>query len=194
MNDSLDFYSENARDFFKRTVELDLSVLYAEFLPHIPEGGAILDAGCGSGRDSRHFLENGFAVHAFDAAPDLAERASKYIEQRVEVVDFASFKSTQQYDGIWACASLLHTAPADLPAVIENLASFMKTGGVFYMSFKYGTGETARGNRRFTDMDEAGIDSLARALASLRLKKSWATQDLRVKRVGEKWMNTLWMK
>lgn len=190
----MDFYSENAADFFQRTRDLDLSVLYAQFQPYLPEGGRILDAGCGSGRDSRYFLNQGYVVHAIDAAPVLAEQAGDFIGQAVEVVEFDSFQAAVALDGIWACASLLHTPEAQLPKTVSHLASFLKPGGVFYMSFKYGDGERVRGSRMFTDMDEAGLERLVAGLPGLRLEKFWITEDRRVDRGGERWMNIIWIK
>ncbi len=194
MDETLSFYSDNAEDFVSRTIELDLSALYSEFLPHIPEGGSILDAGCGSGRDSLFFLNHGYRVHSFDAVPELTEKASKRIGQKVEVARFESFDSAQVFDGIWACASLLHVSSDLLPGAVINLSRHLKSGGVFYMSFKYGSGETLRGLRRFTDMDEDGLISLAQPLPELTLLKSWITADERPKRKGEAWMNIIWVK
>ncbi|MCK5735985.1 MAG: hypothetical protein KAH21_05875, partial [Spirochaetaceae bacterium] len=79
MVDTLSFYADNAADFICRTSELNLSALYAEFLPLIPRGGSILDAGCGSGRDSQYFISRGYTVHAIDAVTEIAKQASNLI-------------------------------------------------------------------------------------------------------------------
>ena len=194
MSDSISFYTDNAQDFYNRTVDINLENLYAEFLPLIPPGGAILDAGCGSGRDSRYFIDKGFRVHAIDASPELAGRASDLIGQTVEVTTFEQFRSEIQFNGIWACASLLHVPPALLPAAIGNLATALQSGGIFYMSFKYGQGQRIRGTRQFTDMDESGLEDLASQVTDLNLKKIWTTEDLRPDRSSEKWMNAIWVK
>lgn len=194
MGDTLNFYTDNADDFFNRTVELDLSALYQEFLPLLPAGGTILDAGCGSGRDSRYFMDKGFKIHAIDASTELARRASDFIGQAVEATRFEDFQSNVQFDGIWACASLLHTTPEQLPETILHLSSFLHSGGIFYMSFKYGQGETVRRNRLFSDMDESGLRVLESQLSSLALNKAWITEELRPNRENETWMNALWVK
>ncbi len=194
MSDSISFYSGNADDFYKRTVNLNLDALYSKFLPLIPSGGTILDAGCGSGRDSRYFIDKGFRVHAIDAAPEFAGRASDLIEQTVEVTTFEQFKSEIQFNGIWACASLLHVPPDSLPAAIGNLAATLRPGGIFYMSFKYGQGQRIHGTRQFTDMDESGLEALASRIPDITLKKTWTTEDLRPDRSTEKWMNALFIR
>ncbi len=132
MCETLDFYVENTADFISRTSKLNLSALYAEFLPLIPPGGSILDAGCGSGRDSRYFINRGYTVPALDAASEMAEQASELIGEPVEVATFENFRSDSEYNGIWACASLLH---------VPQNASHLQPGGILYMSFKYGHGQ-----------------------------------------------------
>ncbi len=57
MDSTVRYYEENAADFIKNTVDIDMSVLYSYFLENIPAKGYILDAGCGSGRDSKFFLK-----------------------------------------------------------------------------------------------------------------------------------------
>jgi len=192
MTDTLSFYADNTADFINRTSELNLSALYSEFLPLIPRSGSILDAGCGSGRDSRYFINQGYTVHAIDAVPEIAKQASEHIGQPVEVATFENFRSDDEFNGIWACASLLHVPPDSLPAAIGNLASYLRSGGIFYMSFKYGHGQRTHGTRQFTDMNESGLEALASRTPSLTLKKTWTTEDLRPDRNTEKWMNAIW--
>jgi trans-aconitate methyltransferase len=72
--------------------------------------GHILDAGCGSGRDSSYFLDKGFDVSAFDASAELAKLASQLIHRPVTVCQFNEYESDKPFDGIWACASLLHVS------------------------------------------------------------------------------------
>lgn len=76
MDDSADYYNQNAASFFASTVTVDMSALHDAFLVKLPPGGRILDAGCGSGRDAKAFASRGYSVTAFDASPDLAELAS----------------------------------------------------------------------------------------------------------------------
>lgn len=68
----VDYYEENADAFFSATVAVDMSSLHAQFAKQLPEGGHILDAGCGSGRDALAFSKLSFRVTAFDASPSLA--------------------------------------------------------------------------------------------------------------------------
>src|SRR5450755_3222803 len=108
MTNSLNYYDQHAAEFFADTVLVDMSRLHKRFLAHVPDGGLILDAGCGSGRDTKAFIEKGFRVVAFDSSARVAELAAGHTGQRVDVRQFADVTEQACYDGIWACASLLH--------------------------------------------------------------------------------------
>ncbi len=138
----------------------------------------ILDAGCGSGRDAKAFLERGYTVSAFDASPVLARLATVHT-------------GLPRFDGIWACASLLHVPLADLPDVFQRLDRALKPGGVLYASWKSGQGERQDGDRRFTDLDEAHLDVLLRAARCFTTLEVWTTVDSRPARAHERWLNAL---
>ena len=73
---SVDYYNQHAQQFIVDTLEVDMAPLYTRFLPLLPEGAHILDAGCGSGRDAAHFLAQGFRVSAMDASEVLAREVT----------------------------------------------------------------------------------------------------------------------
>lgn len=188
------YYNVNAQAFFEGTVNVDMSSLYGAFLPMLPAGGAILDAGCGSGRDSQYFLSQGFAVTAFDASESLVAMASQHAGLSVQHATFTSFQAALgSFDGIWACASLLHVPADELHDTFAHLAGWLKSDGVFYCSFKYGTEEVERDGRRFTNLDEARLD-VQLANTPLSVQQTWITGDLRPGREHEKWLNVLLMK
>ncbi|MCW7553916.1 methyltransferase domain-containing protein [Endozoicomonas gorgoniicola] len=190
---SVPYYDNNAKEFFSSTYQVDASDLYEEFLPLLKPQSLILDAGCGSGRDTLAFIQSGFKVTAFDASKDLAELASKHTGQTVAVAEFSNFQSNILFDAIWACASLLHVPPLNLPDVFNHLASFLKPEGIFYCSFKYGSGVTSRDGRQFTNVDENTLQKII-LNTSLKIHKKWITRDLRTDRKSEKWMNAIFYK
>lgn len=96
----MSYYNQNAQEFFDDTINVDMSTLYSEFTPLLPANGLILDAGCGSGRDTKSFLENGFSVHSIDASKELAVLAEHLTKQPVEVTTFQEFGSQKQFDGV----------------------------------------------------------------------------------------------
>ncbi|MDP5292559.1 class I SAM-dependent methyltransferase [Oceanimonas sp. CHS3-5] len=190
---TLDYYQQQADAFFAATVNVDMSSLYERFLPRVSKGGHIVDAGCGSGRDSKHFADLGYKVTAVDASPALVQKARDYTGLPVACHDFMALHCRPAVDAIWACASLLHVPESELAGVLAHLAAQLKTGGVLYCSFKYGRGEVVRHGRRFTDMDEAGLEQLVTTLP-LALAVSWQTADLRPGREHETWLNALLVK
>ena len=61
MNDTLSYYDKNAPEIVEATFSMSMISLYERFLPKVPLGGHILDAGCGSGRDALFFLSAGIS-------------------------------------------------------------------------------------------------------------------------------------
>ena len=123
---TLEYYQHHADDFFNSTVNVDMCSLYTPFLEHVPKGGRILDAGCGSGRDSKAFLQQGYQVEAFDATAEMAKLASQHTGLSVKQITFSDVDAVNHYDGIWCCASLLHVSAAELPDAMAKLARELK--------------------------------------------------------------------
>ena len=188
---TLTYYNNNAQTFSDSTLNVDMSALYAEFLPLIPKHGHILDAGCGSARDAMYFKQQGFTVSAFDASENIAKLASNYLQQTVEVKAFQQLNCTNMYDGIWCCASLLHVPKVELPQVFLKLQNALKVNGVLYVSFKYGTQERVHNGREFTDLNESALTALINSHTKLKIIKQWQTVDQRPERESEVWLNAL---
>lgn len=189
----MSYYNQNAQEFFDGTVNVEMENLYREFLPLIDKGGYILDAGCGSGRDSKAFKELGFQVHAIDSSSVLAKLAEELIEQPVQITTFQDFESDKCFDAIWACASLLHVPLDELPHSFLNLSKPLKNYGLFYCSFKYGNDEVDRNGRKFTNLNESLLKSVL-IDTPLAIKTIWQTKDLREGRESEKWLNVILIK
>lgn len=190
---TLEYYQHHADDFFNSTVNVDMRSLYTPFLERIPKGGRILDAGCGSGRDSKAFLQQGYRVEAFDATGEMAKLASQHTGLPVKQMTFSDVDAVNRYDGIWCCASLLHVSAAELPDAMAKLARALKPGGIWYVSFKHGDGERVKDGRRFTDLNEQRLNTLLAGLAGITLVGYWITEDKRPDR-SEMWLNVLLQK
>ena len=190
---TIDYYNINAEAFFNTSVKADISSLYDTVLPQLKPGGHILDAGCGSGRDSKAFLEQSFTVTAIDASEELAKAASGLIGQAVEVCTFQNFQSDLRFDAIWACASLLHVPAAEQTTVFNHLASYLKPGGLFYCSYKYGDSDIARNGRSFTDANEQRLAQFL-VKTTLSVKETWITNDIRPEKEHEQWLNAMLQK
>jgi 2-polyprenyl-3-methyl-5-hydroxy-6-metoxy-1,4-benzoquinol methylase len=190
---SINYYNDNGQAFFAGTIEVNMSSLYAPFLKYLPQGGAVLDAGCGSGRDALAFKRLGYDVTAFDASPALAKLASKHTGLDVQVHSFTEVEEESMYDGVWACASLLHVPRKELPRNLNALTGALRKNGVLYASFKQGSSTREVGARTFTDMTIVGLYDLM-IKVGLQPIQSWHTCDARKGRGHEKWVNIIAIK
>src|SRR5579864_7240756 len=102
---TINYYDFHAKEYCDLTRHLDLSAFYAHFLAVLPPEAHILDAGCGSGRDAKIFLDRGYRVTAIDASSELAQLAAEYTKQPCEVLRFQEMEFREEFDGVWACAS-----------------------------------------------------------------------------------------
>lgn len=194
MKDSnIEYYNQNADNFYESSVEADMAEWQNRFLRHIPTGGRILDAGCGSGRDSKAFIKQGFSVVAFDASREMCKRASELIGQEVWQMKFDEMSFEDEFDGVWACASLLHVANNDLSDILKRIHNALKEDGILYASFKYGEGEIERGERRFIDFTEESIKPIL-LMSGFEIVDSGITSDKRLGRENEKWTNVIAIK
>jgi 2-polyprenyl-3-methyl-5-hydroxy-6-metoxy-1,4-benzoquinol methylase len=147
--ETINWYNENAKIYFDETKDFSMKKEYPPFLAYLPKGGKILDAGCGSGRDSKEFKDMGYNVTAFDASEELTKLASEHTGLNVISTTFDKFKSDEKFDGIWACTSLLHVPKKDFEKSFLNMTDHLNSGGVLYAWLKTGTTEEFDKKGRF---------------------------------------------
>ncbi len=191
MQDTLSYYDRHAAQFCRETADVDMSTIRERFRRYLPAGAAVLDAGCGSGRDAAAFAAAGYRVSAFDGAPRLAAMARDRLGFDVAVARFENLALTPCYDGIWACASLLHVPAKQLGDVLTRLSRGLRLGGVLYASFKHGSGERSTSGRHFTDLNEQGLAELLEKVPVLGALEIWTSPDQRPGRHHELWLNSL---
>ncbi len=187
---TIDYYNKHAEEFTALTFEVDMESLYQPFLAELPEGALILDVGCGSGRDTLAFKKKGYQVDAIDYSEELVKKASRLTGIPIKLKSFYEVDDYEAYDGIWACASLLHCERTRLKEVIGKLVSALKPNGVLYLSFKYGNGDREKDGRQFTDLDEVQAKALLEQFDNVQQIQQWITVDKRPDR-QEKWLNLL---
>ncbi len=147
---TLAYYRDNAREYIRETIELEFTgQIRRRFLELLAPDSLILDLGCGSGRDSLFFLEAGHRIVAVDPVGAIAERAAKYLGHPVRVQKAEELEETNTYDGIWACASLLHIPRSRIEASFNAISKALKPGAIWYMSFKLGETEYQDHKQRF---------------------------------------------
>ena len=189
-NKTLDYYNQNVTTFIADTISVDLKDTQNKFINALP-GDKILDLGCGSGRDTKYFLEIGLKVTAVDGSEELCKRASDYLGIPVYHMLFQELDLEDEYNGIWACSSILHLPKDELRTVFYKMVTALKSSGVIYTSFKYGEFEGERNGRYFTDFTIELFSEFIKNIPDLKLEEQWITEDVRPGRRDEKWLNLL---
>ena len=159
----------------------------------LPDFGRSLDLCCGSGRDALAFKNMGYQIEAMDYSAELVKQASDLTGIEVRLQSFYDLDEIDTYDGIWACASLLHCERHRLVDVLQRMIQSLKANGVIYMSFKYGDQDREKDGREFTDLNEQQAGELLDHFNQVSLAKQWISIDKRPDRT-EQWLNLLWKK
>lgn len=189
---SLDFYETNAKSYCESTVDLDMRALRQRFTQGLAPNAKVLDAGCGSGRDSLAFSGQGYRVKAFDASSEMARRASGHTGLSVLQLSFAEMPWADEFDGVWACSSLVHLSLEEFRQTLDNLARALKNGGQFYTSLKQGHGAyTDAAGRTFNRYQVAEAQNRL-ATAGLATRACWLTPGARDSE--DTWINLLAVK
>ena len=191
MDKTIEYYNQNADMFAQGTRLVDFTVVQERFAKMLPIGSKILDFGCGSGRDTKYFLEKGYQVEATDGSSELCKLASVFAGIEVKEMLFQDLDVSGKYEGIWACSSILHLSKKELLPVIRKMCDALKDNGVIYTSFKYGDFEGERNGRYFTDFTEDTFDKFIKVIPELTIEEEWITSDVRPGRGEEKWLNLI---
>ncbi len=176
---SRDYYAANAQAYCQETRAFEVNELYTPFLTLLPRRAHILDLGCGSGRDSKVFTELGYVVTPVDGSAEIAACAEEYLGRPVEVVTFQTLKYAEQFDGVWASASLHHCPRAQLQDALARVGRALKIGGLAYMSFKWGEDDSLdeRG-RHFTKQTVDSLAALLELVPALSVVEVWSESRL----------------
>lgn len=182
----MDYYKKHVNEFIEDTFNVDMSEHYRFFERHLIDKGVLLDIGFGSGRDSLYFKSKGYEVYSIDPEEEFIKHAKEIgldhvYKMKAEDIDFID-----KFDGIWACASLLHVSSKNLKETFRRCADALKDDGVMYASFKYGVFEGERNGRYYLDLNEESI----KQFTDLSVVDVKITEDVRPNRV-EKWLNVI---
>ena len=148
---TLEHYNNRAEDFWEGTRGHDVSQNIAALLQYM-EGHppfAILDFGCGPGRDLGTFRELGHVAIGLEGSARFAAMAR---EQGYEVweQDFLKLElPDNRFDGVFANASLFHIPGQELPRIMKQLHATLKPGGVLFSSNPRGNNEEGWNKGRY---------------------------------------------
>lgn len=189
---TIEYYKLNAQKYAEQTKQVDMGQVYQAFMPFIPKGGRILDVGCGAGRDLKWFCDHGYQAEGLEPVPALAEISRTLSGAPVQELRVEELDAQAQYDGIWACASLLHIPRRFLKTVIERLIYALKPKGILYMCFKKGlTDRVAEDGRLFDDQTCESLAENLRGVASAVIVSCWESTDKLGGRKALTWTNIL---
>ena len=191
MSKTIDFYNNNAADFVSGTINADVTYIQDRFLALLPKGAKILDFGCGSGRDTKYFIEKGFRAEGVDGSEELCRIASENTGTTVRHMMFNELDEIDTYDGIWACASILHLPKSELRDVLMKMIRAVKDGGYLYVSFRHGDFEGYINDRYFSYFTEEGFEEFIGDLQEIEIVDKWVSEDVRPDRREMKWLNLI---
>ena len=190
-NSTLEYYNQNSKEFTSDTRDVTFTDIQDYFLSYLKPGALILDFGCGSGRDTKYFLSKGYRTEAIDGSEEMVKIASENTGITVKKLLFEELEAKDRYDGIFACASILHVPYAKLPGILTRIYNALKETGIAYISFKYGTFEGERNGRYFTDMTDEKLNTLLKEVPGFVIEDVKITGDARPGRSDEKWLNAI---
>ncbi|MBJ7450384.1 MAG: class I SAM-dependent methyltransferase [Parachlamydiales bacterium] len=189
---SISYYNTQAQTFFERTINADISDSYKALTPLLPYGSKILDAGCGSGRDALYFKNKNYHVEAFDGSSEMVRLSTELLQQPTKLLQFHEMNYDQEFDAIWAQASLLHVPYEELSAILDKMHQALKTDGYLYASFKYGYGKRLSEDRTFYDMDEEHMmEFLNPKFNAIKLWQSDDTRSTVGPSPSKKWLHVI---
>jgi SAM-dependent methyltransferase len=149
---TLAHYDQRAEEFWRGTRDHDVGQNVAAFLRHIGAASpfAILDFGCGPGRDLKAFRDLGHEAVGLEGSPRFAAMAREYSGCEVLEQDFLRLDlPAARFDGVFANASLFHVPGRELPRVLRELHATLKPGGVLFSSNPRGANEEGWNRGRY---------------------------------------------
>jgi 2-polyprenyl-3-methyl-5-hydroxy-6-metoxy-1,4-benzoquinol methylase len=189
----MSYYNNNANEYILSTINLNLQPCYDVFLPFLPTNATILDAGSGSGRDSKYFSEKGYKVTAIDASYKMAQQTKTYANVNTINLCFEELNFYEMFDGIWACASLLHVEDKKLVDVFKKLIKSLKVGGYIFLSIKEKDKSDINNQRYFNNKTINDIKKIEQNISNIKLEKLWLSGDA-LNRSETTWANYIFKK
>lgn len=188
------YYDKNSKQFIDMTINCNMEDIYSHFTKYLKKNYSILDAGCGSGRDSLYFKNSGYDVTAFDLSEEMVKSTKKVAKIDVYKLGFLDIKWKDNFNAIWACASLLHVKRDDMSIAFKNLYNSLKDDGIMYCSFKLRNKDYSKDGRSFTCYNKESFSSFINNLELFKILEIYVTADNRKDRENELWLNAILQK
>ena len=192
--DSIDYYNRYAVPYYEETVDASMEEVmkpFVELLSEESENAEVLDLGCGSGRDTLLLEEYGFYVTPMDGSEEMCKLAEVNTDKEVLQMTYDEMEFDDVFDGIWACASLIHLTEDEMRKVMKKLVQALKENGVLYFSVHRGDRDGIYHGRYFHDYNRRELQSLMEEYPELEVVDIWTTQDVRSEKSDKLWLNVL---
>jgi len=189
------FYRNNVDSYIAETLPVEIPDSLKCFTEYLPSNAKLLDVGCGSGRDTLYFKQQGYDVVATDMVSDMAASAAKHISQKVFVRSCFNLGFTNEFNGVWASASLLHCPKSEFLSALNNISKALLPGGIAYLSLKRSEdggideGLDNRG-RYFSYYSEDELKALINSLKDVSIIKCWLDEST-LRNNSQMWINVL---
>lgn len=185
------YYESNAERYAAETISADMSEQYQRFLPLLKKGAKILDVGSGSGRDVCYFQKQGYQATALEPSKNLCREIRKVFSGEIVCSDIQNYRPAERYDGIWACASLIHLQEEEVLQFFERIDRYLNDDGIVYISGKNGIQSGKAGDGLyFLEFTEHLVEKILTVNKQLKLEQLWYTEDVSGRR-GFWWMNVI---
>ncbi|MDO4444738.1 MAG: methyltransferase domain-containing protein [Bacillota bacterium] len=189
--DSIDYYNRYAVPYYEETVDVDMTEVIEPFMELLPENAEVLDLGCGSGRDTIVLEERGFYVTPMDGSEEMCKLAEVNTDQEVLQMTYDEMEFDDVFDGIWACAALVHLTDDEMREIMKKLIQALKADGILYFSVHKGDRDGIYNGRYFRDYTRKELSDLMEEFPELELINMWTTQDARSGKSDGQWLNVL---
>ena len=189
--DSIDYYNRYAVPYYEETVNVSMEDVMEPFLELLPENAEVLDLGCGSGRDTIVLEEKGCYVTPLDGSEEMCKLAEVNTDKEVLWMTYDEMTFDDVFDGIWACASLVHFTEREMKATLQKLVQALKMDGILYFSVHRGDRDGIYNGRYFHDYHKKELTRLLEKISGLEIIEIWSTNDVRSGHADQKWLNVL---
>lgn len=188
---SIDYYDQNAVEYYEGTVNLDMGAIMEEFAQLLPENAEVLDLGCGSGRDIIQLEEYGFSVTGLDGSIEMCKLAEILTDREILHLSYEDMDFLEVFHGVWSCASLVHISYNKISKVLGKIMTALKPGGILYFSVRHGCGSCWDNGREYFDYTEETLNTLIQHIPGCKVCKVWESQDILGKEGRMPWWNVL---
>lgn len=150
------------------------------FVTDLGGSARVLEIGSGGGRDALELEKRGISVRRTDISKGFVELLRKN-DFEADLLDPLTDdladpqRPGTPYDGVWACACLIHVARQDFGTVLGRLAEVTRTGGRLHASVREGDG------------DHVSTHGSAAALRRY-VETYWREPELRSELTGADWI------